>query len=171
MTVSFRVGRYLLALLWHWSIPFVLGSAFASVLALQGVQEGMELLEDALDASISRVAESCSARTLEPSHPLITRFSASAEFRQVYAVVGPEGKERQAVGDSPKGARASPWPLLGTNVPCDGASSCAVRPASSVGVARSARGNPCQALHECAKAKVHLILRDSLAYQNNNLIK
>ena len=59
MTVSFRVGRYLLALLWHWSIPFVLGGAFASILALQGVQEGVELLEDALDASITRVADAC----------------------------------------------------------------------------------------------------------------
>ncbi|MNF41439.1 hypothetical protein D3C84_224650 [compost metagenome] len=59
MTVSFRVGRYLLALLWHWSIPFVLGGLFASVLALQGVQEGVELLDEALDASISRVADTC----------------------------------------------------------------------------------------------------------------
>ena len=59
MTVSFRAGRYLLALLWHWSIPFVLGGVFASVLALQGVEEGVDLLEDALDASISRVAEAC----------------------------------------------------------------------------------------------------------------
>jgi hypothetical protein len=59
MTVSFRVGRYLLALLWHWSIPFVLGGAFASVLALQGVQDGVELLEGALDASITRVADAC----------------------------------------------------------------------------------------------------------------
>lgn len=32
MNVSFHDGRYLLALLWHWSIPFV----FASVLAIQG---------------------------------------------------------------------------------------------------------------------------------------
>jgi hypothetical protein len=59
MTTSFRVSRYLLALLWHWSIPFVLGGVFASVLALQGVQEGVELLDEALDASISRVAEAC----------------------------------------------------------------------------------------------------------------
>lgn len=59
MKVSFRVGRYLLALLWHWSIPFTLGGVFASALALQGVQDGLELLEDALDASISRVADAC----------------------------------------------------------------------------------------------------------------
>lgn len=61
MTVSFRVGRYLLALLWHRSIPFVLGGVFASVLALQGVQEGADLLDEALDASINRVVESCKA--------------------------------------------------------------------------------------------------------------
>ena len=59
MTVSFRVGRYLLALLWHWSIPFVLGGVFASVLALQGVEEGVAMLDNALDASINRVAEAC----------------------------------------------------------------------------------------------------------------
>lgn len=59
MTVSFRVGRYLLALLWHWSIPFTLGGVFASVLALQGVSEGVALLDQALDASISRVADAC----------------------------------------------------------------------------------------------------------------
>lgn len=59
MTVSFRVGRYLLALLWHWSIPFVLGGVFASVLALQGIEEGAAMLDEALDASINRVAEAC----------------------------------------------------------------------------------------------------------------
>ncbi|NQD92917.1 hypothetical protein HP532_09675 [Pseudomonas sp. CrR25] len=66
MTVSFRVGRYLLALLWHWSIPFVLGGVFASVLALQGVQEGVDLLDEALDASISRVADACALGTDPP---------------------------------------------------------------------------------------------------------
>ena len=59
MKVSFRVGRYLLALLWHWSLPFALGGVFASVLVIQGVQEGVELLDEALDASISRVADAC----------------------------------------------------------------------------------------------------------------
>jgi hypothetical protein len=59
MNVSFRVGRYLQALLWHWSLPFALGGVFASVLAIQGVQEGVELLDEALDASITRVAEAC----------------------------------------------------------------------------------------------------------------
>ena len=59
MKVSFRVGRYLLALLWHWSFPFALGGVFASVLALYGLQEGLELLDEALDASITRVADAC----------------------------------------------------------------------------------------------------------------
>ncbi|HZX52400.1 MAG TPA: hypothetical protein VFE95_10360 [Pseudomonas sp.] len=59
MNVSFRVGRYLLALLWHWSIPFALGGVFASALAIQGVQEGLELFDKALDDSINRVAEAC----------------------------------------------------------------------------------------------------------------
>ena len=59
MKVSFRVGRYLLALLWHWSLPFTFGAVFASVLAIQGVQEGVELLDEALDASVTRVADAC----------------------------------------------------------------------------------------------------------------
>ncbi|MEX6501707.1 hypothetical protein [Pseudomonas zhanjiangensis] len=66
MTVSFRIGRYLLALLWHWSIPFSLGGVFASVLALQGVSEGVDLLDQALDASISRVADACALGTDPP---------------------------------------------------------------------------------------------------------
>lgn len=59
MKLSFRVGRYLLALLWHWSLPFTFGGIFAAVLALYGVQKGVELLDQALDASITRVAEAC----------------------------------------------------------------------------------------------------------------
>jgi hypothetical protein len=66
MKVSFRVGRYLLALLWHWSIPFTLGGVFASVLALQGVQKGVDLLDQALDASINRVADACALGTDPP---------------------------------------------------------------------------------------------------------
>ena len=29
MTVRFRTARYLLALLWHWSVPFMLGAVAA----------------------------------------------------------------------------------------------------------------------------------------------
>ena len=65
MKVSFRVGRYLLALLWHWSLPFTMGGVFASALALYSVQEGVDLLDEALDASISRVAHACAI----PSQP------------------------------------------------------------------------------------------------------
>ncbi|MFG0722175.1 hypothetical protein ACF8PU_10960 [Pseudomonas sp. GLN_6] len=59
MKRSVLIPGYLLALLWHWSIPFTLGGIFASALAIHGVQEGIELLDEALDASITRVAEAC----------------------------------------------------------------------------------------------------------------
>ena len=48
MKVSFRVGRYLLALLWHWSIPFALGGVFASALAIQGVRHNLRSRETAV---------------------------------------------------------------------------------------------------------------------------
>jgi len=140
MKVSFRVGRYLLALLWHWSLPFALGGVFASVLAIRGVQEGVELLDDALDASIRRVAESCSAANLEPATSLITRFSASVESRQVYSVVGPGGKARQVVGDSPLGRKGEPLAVVRDECHGDGASSCGLGEIHAVGVARNGRG-------------------------------
>ena len=59
MKPSVLIPGYLLALLWHWSIPFTLGGVFASALAIYGVQEGVELLDEALDASITRVVEAC----------------------------------------------------------------------------------------------------------------
>lgn len=59
MKRSVLIPGYLLALLWHWSIPFTLGGVFASALAIYGVQEGVELLDEALNASISRVADAC----------------------------------------------------------------------------------------------------------------
>lgn len=66
MKVSFRVGRYLLALLWHWSLPFTFGAIAASAVALQGIQDSVELIDQSLGASITRVAESCKAQPDPP---------------------------------------------------------------------------------------------------------
>ncbi len=67
MKRSVLIPGYLLALLWHWSLPFALGGVFASVLAIQGVQEGIELLDEALDASITRVVEACAIPPEQPN--------------------------------------------------------------------------------------------------------
>ena len=86
-----------------------------------------------------------SAKSPDHTTTLITRFYASAVVRQVYAVVGPVGKERKAVGDSPLGRKGEPLAVVRDECHGDGASSCAVGEFNTVGVARSARGNPCQA--------------------------
>lgn len=76
---------------------------------------------------------------------LIARFSASAESRQVYAVVGSGGKQRKAVGDSPIGRKGEPLAVVRDECHGCGAASCTSGQVNTVGVARSARGNPCQA--------------------------
>ena len=63
MKVSFRTGRYLVALLWSWSLPAFIGAVVGFLLATWQVLEvrktSNELIFDALDASITRVTESC----------------------------------------------------------------------------------------------------------------
>jgi len=63
MSVSFRTGRYLVALLWSWSLPAFIGAVVGFLLATWQVLEVLktsdELIFDALDASITRVTESC----------------------------------------------------------------------------------------------------------------
>lgn len=171
MTVSFRVGRYLVALLWHsapWGfIGFAVGCVFGTWQAVTLLESVDDYFYQAMTKVVHQYASSDQAnaadaeqvnRLLSPPPSLFARFSATVVARQVHAVVGPEGNSLQVVGDRPQAARASPWPLLGTNVPCDGAASCASSECPSVGVARSARGNPYQASHEGAKAKVPLTM-------------
>lgn len=171
MTVSFRTGRYLVALLWHtapWGfLGFTLGCVFGTWQAVQLLEPVDDYFYQAMTKVVHQCAPNDPANTADaeqvnrlPSPPpsLFARFSATVVARQVHPVVGPEGNFLKAVGDRPQAARASPWPLLGTNVPCDGASSCASSESPSVGVARSARGNPYQASHEGAKAKVPLTM-------------
>lgn len=42
MTVSFRIGRYLVALLWHWAPPAFIGFAVALVLTTFQMVEVLE---------------------------------------------------------------------------------------------------------------------------------
>lgn len=86
-----------------------------------------------------------SAKSPDHTTTLITRFYASAVVRQVYSVVGPVGKERKAVGDSPLGRKGEPLAVVRDECHGYGASSCKSGQVTAVGVARSARGNPYQA--------------------------
>src|SRR5690606_5058670 len=46
MTVSFRLGRYLVALLWHWAPPAIIGFAFGSVMTTFQAVEVLEAADD-----------------------------------------------------------------------------------------------------------------------------
>lgn len=61
MKVSFRIGRYLVALLWSWLPPLFLGFMLSAVVTVWSLEESADLLGEVLDASITRVAESCKA--------------------------------------------------------------------------------------------------------------
>lgn len=76
---------------------------------------------------------------------LFARFSATVEFLPVDALVGPVGKERKVVGDSPLGRKGEPLAVVRDECHGYGAASCKSGQVNAVGVARSARGNPFQA--------------------------
>tara|TARA_Y100000748_G_scaffold253282_1_gene218893 strand:- start:7288 stop:7590 length:303 start_codon:yes stop_codon:yes gene_type:complete len=65
MTVRFRTARYLLALLWHWSVPFMLGAVTASVVASQGILATVELIDQSFDGALQRTVASCSTAAPE----------------------------------------------------------------------------------------------------------
>ena len=56
---GFRVKRYLVALLWHWTLPFMFGAVAASMVALYGIQSSIELVDQSLDASMQRMIDTC----------------------------------------------------------------------------------------------------------------
>lgn len=56
---AFRTARYLVALLWHWSIPFVFGCLAASVVSLMGIQQGLMQVTDVLDEAIQQAVQAC----------------------------------------------------------------------------------------------------------------
>ena len=59
MTLSFSLSRYLLTLLWHWSLPFTLGAVCSAFIALYGIQSSLELVDQSLDGAIQRVVATC----------------------------------------------------------------------------------------------------------------
>lgn len=65
MTVRFRTARYLVALLWHWSVPFMLGAVTSAVMAAQGIQATVEMVNQAFDSSLQRIVASCSTAAPE----------------------------------------------------------------------------------------------------------
>ena len=61
MTVSFHLGRYLVALLWHWITPFLFGAIAATVVTLFGLQESVQSIGNAFETAIANVAEQCTS--------------------------------------------------------------------------------------------------------------
>ncbi len=61
----FRVKRYLVALLWHWTLPFMFGGLTASLGSLYGIQSSIELVDQALDASMQRMIDTCTTEASE----------------------------------------------------------------------------------------------------------
>ena len=67
MTVSFRLGRYLIALLGEWCFPLVIGIALGIGLSTWQLTEEADLLEAIFTRSMQSVVESCTAPTVPPS--------------------------------------------------------------------------------------------------------
>ncbi|WP_417663033.1 hypothetical protein [Pseudomonas sp.] len=57
---DFRTARYLVELLWHWTIPFTLGCVAAALVSLIGVEQGLNEFSGALDESIYKAMQACS---------------------------------------------------------------------------------------------------------------
>ncbi len=63
---AFRTARYLVALLWHWSIPFVFGCLAASVVSILGIQQGLMQVTDVLDEAIQQAVQACGVAEQPP---------------------------------------------------------------------------------------------------------
>lgn len=59
MTVSFRLGRYLVALLWHWAPPAIIGFAFGSVMTTFQAVEVLEAADDYFYKALTQVVQQC----------------------------------------------------------------------------------------------------------------
>jgi len=59
MTVSFRLGRYLVALLWHWAPPAIIGFAIGSALVTFQIVDVLKAADDQFYQALSKVAHQC----------------------------------------------------------------------------------------------------------------
>lgn len=66
MAVTFRLSRYLVALLWAWSTPMFCGVALGIGLSIWQLTEEADLIEEVLTRSIHSVVESCTPPTDPP---------------------------------------------------------------------------------------------------------
>ena len=66
MTVSFSLGRYLVALLGEWCFPLVIGIALGIGLSTWQLTEEADLIEQIFTRSIQSVVESCTTSTDPP---------------------------------------------------------------------------------------------------------
>lgn len=66
MAVSFRIGRYLVALLWSWSVPLIVGAVLGSAYMTYSTLEILEASGDAFTGSLQSVVDSCTAPTDPP---------------------------------------------------------------------------------------------------------
>ena len=73
MTVSFRLGRYLVALLWHWAPPAIIGFAFGSVMTTFQAVEVLEAADDYFYKALTQVVQQCA----------VTDTSTDSEAEQV----------------------------------------------------------------------------------------
>lgn len=68
MTVSFSLGRYLVALLGEWCFPLVIGIALGIGLSTWQLNEEADLIEQIFTRSMQAVVESCTASTDPPAN-------------------------------------------------------------------------------------------------------
>jgi hypothetical protein len=66
MTVSFRLGRYLAALLAQWTAPLLVGVVFGTVTSTWQTIELMEGVDDYFARAIEQVKGTCTAPTDPP---------------------------------------------------------------------------------------------------------
>ncbi len=62
MTVSMSIGRYLLALLWHWAPPAFIGFAIGSALATLQIIKVLQSVDDQWHAAAIQLVEHCTAQ-------------------------------------------------------------------------------------------------------------
>lgn len=66
MAVSFRLGRYLVALLWSWSVPLIVGVALGGGYVIYTTLEVLDASDNAFVSSIEAAIAACESPTDPP---------------------------------------------------------------------------------------------------------